>query len=107
MSEDEIRHEYEILERAKKNSQAFSELYELYFDRIFNFIYRQTDDVFIDLLNNVRNNRCSDDDIELLNKLYDPDFIPAKEEKYIFLTSHNHLADKINSRELAKLPGKS
>ncbi|MBK8290463.1 MAG: sigma-70 family RNA polymerase sigma factor [Flammeovirgaceae bacterium] len=44
MTEDEIRKELAILERSKKDSQAFGELYEKYFDRIFNFIYRQTDD---------------------------------------------------------------
>ena len=45
MSDDEIQHEYTILERSKKNPGAFGELgYEKYFDRIFNFIYRQTDD---------------------------------------------------------------
>jgi len=44
MSEAEIQQEYAILERSKKNPNAFGELYEKYFDRIFNFIYRQTDD---------------------------------------------------------------
>src|SRR5690349_3616941 len=44
MSEDEIQYEYEILKRSRKDPQAFSELYEKYFDRIFNFIYRQADD---------------------------------------------------------------
>jgi RNA polymerase sigma-70 factor, ECF subfamily len=44
MSEAEILQEYAILDRSKKNPQAFGELYEKYFDRIFNFIYRQTDD---------------------------------------------------------------
>jgi RNA polymerase sigma-70 factor (ECF subfamily) len=44
MSEDEIREEFEILEKARKDSNAFGVLYEKYFDRIFNFIYRQTDD---------------------------------------------------------------
>ncbi len=44
MTEAEIQHEYAILERAKRNPKAFGELYEKYFDRIFNFIYRQTDD---------------------------------------------------------------
>jgi len=44
MSEAEILHEYSILDRSRKNPQAFGELYEKYFDRIFNFIYRQTDD---------------------------------------------------------------
>jgi RNA polymerase sigma-70 factor (ECF subfamily) len=44
MSEAEIQQEYEILERSKRNPRAFGELYERYFDRIFNFIYRQIDD---------------------------------------------------------------
>ena len=44
MSEAEIKEEYIVLERSKKDSRAFGELYEKYFDRIFNFIYRQTDD---------------------------------------------------------------
>jgi RNA polymerase sigma-70 factor (ECF subfamily) len=44
MSEAEIQHEYAILERSRKNPKAFGELYEKYFDRIFNFVFRQTDD---------------------------------------------------------------
>lgn len=44
MSDEEIRKEYDVLQRSKKNPKAFGELYEKHFDRIFNFIYRQTDD---------------------------------------------------------------
>jgi RNA polymerase sigma-70 factor, ECF subfamily len=44
MTEAEIKEEYAILERSKKDPRAFGVLYEKYFDRIFNFIYRQTDD---------------------------------------------------------------
>lgn len=44
MSEAEILHEYSILDRSKRDPKAFGELYEKYFDRIFSFIYRQTDD---------------------------------------------------------------
>jgi len=44
MTDAEIRQEYAILEKAKKNPKAFGELYEKYFDRIFHFIYRQMDD---------------------------------------------------------------
>ncbi|HLT75724.1 MAG TPA: sigma-70 family RNA polymerase sigma factor [Ohtaekwangia sp.] len=44
MSEEEIRQEYQILQRSKKDPKAFGALYEKHFDRIFNFIYRQTDD---------------------------------------------------------------
>jgi RNA polymerase sigma-70 factor, ECF subfamily len=44
MSEEEIKSEYEILQRSKKDPKVFGELYERHFDRIFNYIYRQTDD---------------------------------------------------------------
>lgn len=44
MSDDEIRQEYEVLDRSKKDVKAFGILYDKYFDRIFRFIYRQTDD---------------------------------------------------------------
>lgn len=44
MSEEEIRSEYIILEKSRKDPEAFGQLYKKYFDRIFGFIYRQTDD---------------------------------------------------------------
>lgn len=44
MSEAEIQHEYAILEKSRKNPKAFGELYEKYFDRIFQYVFRQTDD---------------------------------------------------------------
>lgn len=44
MSEEELKREYAILERSRRDPRAFGELYEKYFDRIFNFIFRQTDD---------------------------------------------------------------
>lgn len=44
MSEEEIRAEYAILEKSRKDPEAFGQLYKKYFDRIFGFVYRQTDD---------------------------------------------------------------
>lgn len=44
MSEDEIRQEAVIIEKARKDPRAFGTLYEKYFDRIFNYLLRQTDD---------------------------------------------------------------
>lgn len=69
-------------------------------------IYRQSDEVFIRLLNNLRNNTLSKDDINLLNKYYNPNFKPEANGDYITLTTHNFKADQINKEELEKLPGK-
>lgn len=63
MTADEIRQEESIIERSKSDPNAFGELYEKYFDRIFNYILRQTDDetltadlcsqTFVNALNNL------------------------------------------------------
>jgi len=44
LSEDDIKQEYVVLEQSSRDPKAFGQLYEKYFDRIFNFIFRQTDD---------------------------------------------------------------
>lgn len=68
-------------------------------------IYRQKDDFFIDLLNNIRNNTCTTADLEKLNTHYHPNFLPADGDQYITLASHNRLADAINQQQLADLDG--
>lgn len=70
-------------------------------------IYRQTDPVFIDLLNHFRDNQVTEKDIEILNRHYQPGFKPRPSEGYIYLTTHNRIADRINKEELEKLPGRS
>lgn len=69
-------------------------------------IYRQTEGVFINILNNIRNNSVTDSDLEILHDKYHPSFIPPENEHYITLTTHNYKADEINSTRLNKLPGK-
>lgn len=70
-------------------------------------IYRQADSVFINLLNNLRNNEITAEDINLLEKYYRTDFVPAREEKYITLTTHNQRADTLNKKSLEELQGSS
>jgi GTPase SAR1 family protein len=70
-------------------------------------IYRQNDSIFIQILNNIRNNICTKEDLQKLHEHYKPEFAPAKEENFIVLTSHNEKADLINRRELQKLQGKA
>ncbi len=70
-------------------------------------IYRQSDPEFITLLNHFRDNQATQADVEILNRYYQPDFSPENDEGYIYLTTHNRIADEINRRELQKLGGKS
>ena len=70
-------------------------------------IYRQKDDEFISLLNNFRNNTVTPDNIETLNRYYQPAFKPKKNEHYIHLTTHNNSADEINRKSLLELKGQS
>ncbi|MBL7111160.1 MAG: AAA family ATPase [Bacteroidales bacterium] len=69
-------------------------------------IYRQSDKQFISLLNNIRDNAITKEDIELLNRFYKPSFRPDIKEGYINLTTHNRKADEINRQALENLPGK-
>jgi hypothetical protein len=66
-------------------------------------IFRQHDPVFIALLNNLRNNTVTPQDIEMLNQQYQPveEGDPLKE--IITLTTHNYKADQLNQHELKKL----
>jgi energy-coupling factor transporter ATP-binding protein EcfA2 len=69
-------------------------------------IYRQKNEDFIKVLNEVRNNNLSLEGYQLLEKRYDPGFIPAGDENYITLCTHNSIANSINIRELASVSGK-
>ena len=69
-------------------------------------IYRQSDDIFIKLLNKVRNNLLDKEVLDTLNSRYIKDFQPTKEEPYITLTSHNNSANTINKEQLGVLKGK-
>lgn len=70
-------------------------------------IYRQQDESFIRLLNEVRTNTLSETSASLLNNQYHPDFQPKKEDGYITLTTHNKKANEINQDELDKIITKS
>ena len=70
-------------------------------------IYRQDNPVFIEILNEVRNNKLSKESAEELNKRYKPKFIPNEDDGYISLTTHNSKATQVNQLELEKLKGKS
>ena len=69
-------------------------------------IFRQTDDAFISVLNNLRNNKISDEDIATLNQYVQPNFDLKANKGYITLTTHNTKADAMNTDALNSLEGK-
>ncbi|WP_324067584.1 MAG: helix-turn-helix domain-containing protein [Flavobacterium sp.] len=69
-------------------------------------IFRQTDAEFIDVLNNLRHNKITSEDVQLLNQFVQPDFDLKKNKGFIILTTHNSKADTINAKSLADLEGK-
>ena len=69
-------------------------------------VYRQKDEKFLDILNEIRDGEIGDIDFDTLNERYIPDFEPD-EESYVYLTSHNRMADEINQKKLKELSGKS
>jgi len=68
-------------------------------------IFRQSDNKFITILNNLRDNKVTQDDITELNKHYRTDIVD--DEEVIALTTHNYKAEEINQKALNRLPGSS
>lgn len=66
-------------------------------------VYRQSDNVFISILNNLRNNKITDLDIQELNKYIKPKFKSDRKDGYITLITHNAQADKINNEAFKEI----
>ena len=70
-------------------------------------VYRQSDPVFLELLNRIRTNTADAKVLEQLNKRYIPNFVPNDADSYIRLVTHNWQAQQINESELAKIKEKT
>jgi deoxyadenosine/deoxycytidine kinase len=64
-------------------------------------IYRQRDKDFIAILNAIRNNSVTGEQLTTLNQRCDPDFVPNPKNFYIWLASLNSAAEKINREYLS------
>lgn len=68
-------------------------------------VYRQSDPVFLDILNGMRENTIDAGLLEKLNERYDPSLDQEWKDDYITLTTHNQLVNEINQGCLEKLEG--
>lgn len=64
-------------------------------------IYRQSDELFISILNSVRNNTLNDEELRILNTCVGKRFSP--DLPLIVLTTTNQRAEKINNQQLQSL----
>ena len=77
-------------------------------------VYRQSDPLFIGILDRIRTSQVSDRDLALLNSRVDPTNPPAHQQTdtpthqlTITLSSRRDTVDYINTRKLADLPGET
>ena len=69
----------------------------------FEINYRQEDDRFRKILNNIRTNSITRGDIDAINERVRADFEPNSKDFHIYLTTTNKLADAINYEKLHQL----
>lgn len=86
------------------NSLVLKEIKPIYIE--LKTIYRQKETHFIDLLNRVRRNQPSIEDLSVLNKRVKPVKYSSFHEKYIALCSKNEPAQEINQKMLQRLAGR-
>ena len=70
-------------------------------------VYRQNDTRFLDLLNAIRENRCTEAELAALNSRYIPEHDRINDSGYIRLTTHNYQAHQINRQKMDELPAES
>ncbi len=101
-------HEWELLKSYYKSPYFFDSFVWQQLDAVqieLKKIYRQQDERFVSILNNIRDKQLEESDYEQLEKRYKPGFKPD-EEGYVLLTTHNRKADSVNQHELQQLKGK-
>ncbi len=104
-----VEAEKKIFEEHYKTPYFFSSKVFKIFDFDFvelNKIYRQKDNLFINLLNIIRSNSLKQNHLEILNKRYNKESEIKKEDFYINLTTTNKKADEINLKKLESIKEK-
>lgn len=70
-------------------------------------VYRQTDKVFVGVLDRIRTNTAGSVDLQLLNTRCNAPIHKGENDMYITLATRRDTVDHINEQKLAELPGKA
>lgn len=68
-------------------------------------VYRQTDPVFVGVLDHIRTNTAGAADLQLLNTRYGTSIEESEKDMYITLATRRDNVDFINDKKLTELPG--
>lgn len=68
-------------------------------------VYRQSDAVFVSVLDHIRSGAAGAADLQLLNTRYGAPIDASEEDMYITLAARRDTVETINDRRLAELPG--
>ena len=100
--------EREILNRAYPTPYFFSARVFSQIDLVsieLQKVYRQTDSVFVSVLDHIRTNTAGAADLQLLNTRYGSHIEESEADMYITLATRRDQVDFINERKLGELPG--
>ena len=86
-------------------SHAFSKKVPIFIE--LKTVFRQEDNMFVSVLNNIRNNKATHKDYEILNARVHPNPNLKDFPGYIFITTHNRKADQLNQQGLSEIQSKS
>ena len=100
--------EREILNRAYPTPYFFSARVFSQIDLVsieLQKVYRQTDSVFVSVLDHIRTNTAGAADLQLLNTRYGSHIEESEADMYITLATRRDTVDSINEKKLAELAG--
>lgn len=100
--------EWQVLRRYYSSAHFFSSrvIQEAGYAHIeLDRIFRQQDEAFIRILNNLRNNTVTGEDVAVLNTHYKANIPKNERDGVITLTTHNRTADALNQEALQALSG--
>lgn len=84
-------------------ARVFREMAPVYIE--LDHVFRQDNEQFVEVLNQVRNNCLTPASRTLLNTRYQPSYEQTEDNYHIILSTHNQKVDSINERQLEQLGG--
>ena len=97
MSEQELAEEQKLISAAKRDARQFAQVYDRYFERIFNFILRRTDD------EEISSDLTSQTFLKALNGLKKYEYRGVPFSAWLYRIAHNEVNKYFNKQSRKKV----